>query len=201
MLATLAVSGWWTVWRSTRPGDQRLVRLNVDLADAALSGSLGITVVISDDGTRLAFVAHSPQGTGLATRLLDQPQAQLLAGTEGARQPFSPDGEWIGFFPEGKMKKVSVRGGAVVTLCAAPDGRGGAWGADGNIIATLDSGTGIGLSRVPAAGGPPQALTRPGGRGEATHRWPQILPEARPCCLWATRLPRITRTPTLKLCR
>src|SRR5207248_11794846 len=42
--------------------------------------------------------------------------------------------------------------------------------------ATLDSETGIGLSRVPAEGGTPQALTNPAQKGEATHRWPQILP-------------------------
>src|SRR5439155_10651368 len=129
-------------------------------------------------GTRLAFLARGPDGkTQLATRLLDQPQATLLSGTEGAADPFfKPDGQWIGFFAGRKMKKVSVRGSAVITLCDAPDARGAAWGEDDNIIATLDSSTGIGLSRVPTAGGPPQAVTNPAEKGEATHRWPQILP-------------------------
>jgi hypothetical protein len=157
--------------------DQPLLRLSVDLGPNAITGA-HITAAISRDGTRLAFPVHGPRGqTLLATRLLDQPAATFLSGTEGAEDPFfSPDGQWIGFFAEGKMKKVSVRSSAVVVLCDAPDGRGAAWGEDDNIIATLTSGSGVSLSRVPAAGGTPQAVTKPEERGEATHRWPQILP-------------------------
>ncbi len=176
-LAIVAVIGWWTAWRSTRPVDHPVLRLSVDLGSEAVAGS-NLTAAISPDGTRLAFPAHGPDGTTqLATRLLDQPQSTLLSGTGGAFDPFfSPDGQWIGFFAGGKMKKVSVRGSAVITLCDAPEGRGAAWGEDGNIIATLNSISGIGLSRVPAAGGMPQPLTNPAEKGEATHRWPQILP-------------------------
>jgi Tol biopolymer transport system component/predicted Ser/Thr protein kinase len=177
VLAIVAAVGWWTAWRSTRPVDNPLLRLSVDLGPDAIVGA-HITAAISPDGTRLAFLARGPNGTTqLATRLLDQPQATLLSGTEGAGDPFfSPDGQWIGFFAEGKMKKVSVRGSAVITLCDAPDGRGAAWGEDGNIIATLSGVSGIGLSRVAAAGGTPQVVTNPVEKGEATHRWPQILP-------------------------
>src|SRR6266852_1010175 len=78
------------------------------------------------------------------------------------------------FFAGGKMKKVSVQGGAAVTLCDVLGSRGASWGEDGWIIVNL-TGPG-GLSRVPAAGGTPQAITKPGDKGEATHRWPQILP-------------------------
>lgn len=177
VLAIVAAIGWWTAWRSTRPVDQTLLSLSVDLGPAAMVGA-HITAAISPDGTRLAFPAHGPDGkTQLAMRLLDQPQAMLLPGTEGANDPFfSPDGQWIGFFAEGKMKKASVRGSAVVVLCDAPAARGAAWGEDDNIIATLNGSSGSGLSRVPAAGGTPQPVTRPGEKGEATHRWPQILP-------------------------
>jgi Tol biopolymer transport system component/tRNA A-37 threonylcarbamoyl transferase component Bud32 len=176
-LAIVAAIGWWIAWRPTRPVDRPLLRLSVDLGPDAVIGK-NITAAISPDGTRLAFPAKGPDGqTQLATRLLDQPQATLLSGTEGAAAPFfSPDGQWIGFFAERKMKKVSVQGDAVITLCDAGDGRGASWGEDGNIIATLDSNAGIGLSRVPASGGTPQAVTRPSETGEATHRWPQILP-------------------------
>jgi len=179
VLAIVAAMGWWTAWRSTRPVDHPLMRLSVDLGPDAVAG-VNITAAISPDGTRLAFPAHGPDGQRqLATRLLDQSQATLLSGTGGAADPFfSPDGQWIGFFADGKMKKVSVRGGAVIILCDAADGRGAAWGDDGNIIATLDANTGIGLSRVADKGGTPQALTKPGETGEATHRWPQMLPRS-----------------------
>jgi Tol biopolymer transport system component len=100
----------------------------------------------------------------------------LLAGTENAADPFfSPDGQWIGFFADQKMKKISVQGGTAVTLCDALSARGASWGKDGSIIVNPRT-TSNGLSRVPAAGGTPQAITKPGDQGELTHRWPQILP-------------------------
>jgi len=64
----------------------------------------------------------------LATRLLSENKPTLLSGTENGRDPFfSPDGQWIGFFADGKMKKISVQGGAAVTLCDAPGLRGGSF--------------------------------------------------------------------------
>jgi Tol biopolymer transport system component/predicted Ser/Thr protein kinase len=164
-------------WRATRPPDRPLMRFNVDLGPEAVEG-VNITAAISPDGTRLAFVARDPGGKEqLATRLLDQAKATLLPGTENAVDPFfSPDGQWIGFFADGKMKKISVQGGAAVALCDAAFTRGASWGEDGSIIVANFSSPGIGLSRVPAAGGTPQAITKPGEKGEALHRWPQILP-------------------------
>ncbi len=164
-------------WRATRPADRPLMRFSADLGPEAVQGPR-ITAAISPDGARLAFVARGPGGKEqLATRLLDQATATLLSGTENAADPFfSPDGQWIGFFADGKMKKISVQGGAAVTLCDVVSPRGASWGEDGSIIVTLNGARGFGLSRVPAAGGTPQAITKPGDKGEVTHRWPQILP-------------------------
>ena len=177
LLGIVAASASLIAWRSMQPGVHPLLRFSADLGPDAVAG-INVPAVFSPDGTRLLFPARGADGKQqLGTRLLDRSQTTLLAGTEGAADPFfSPDGEWIGYFADGKVKKVSVRGGAVVILCDAPEGRGAAWGKDDNIIATLDSQPAIGLSRVPAAGGRPQAITWPGAKGEATHRWPQILP-------------------------
>jgi Tol biopolymer transport system component len=72
------------------------------------------------------FVAQQSGQTRLFIRKLDQLQASPLAGTEGAASPFfSPDGNWVAFFADGKLKKSSVTGGAAVTLCDAAGGRGG----------------------------------------------------------------------------
>ncbi|MFN0172195.1 MAG: protein kinase domain-containing protein [Bryobacteraceae bacterium] len=125
---------------------------------------------VSPDGQRIAFVTQNR----LVVRRLDQKEGAPLAGTEGATYPFfSPDGQWVGFFASGKLQKIPVEGGATITLCDAPNGRGGSWGEDGNIIAALSSFEG--LSRVPSAGGAPQPVTEL--KGDTSHRFPQVLPD------------------------
>jgi len=163
----------WVAWRATRPVDHPLMRFSADLGPDAVAGQHS-TAIISPDGTRIAFPARGPGGVQIATRLIDQSQATILSGTEGAADPFfSPDGQWIGFFADQKLKKISVQGGAPFTLCEAVYPRGAAWGEDGNIIVALD---GLHLSRIPEAGGTPQIVAKPEDHGLRTYRWPQILP-------------------------
>src|SRR5271165_2145830 len=148
-----------------------LMRLDVDLGpDVSLRSVARADGIISPDGTRIVYVSRGR----LFTRQLEQPNTIELAGTQDAYAPFfSPDGQWIGFFAQAKLKKISLEVGAAITLRDAPNGRGGTWGEDGNIIAALNI-TGD-LSRIPSAGGPPTPGTDL-QNGEVTHRWPQILP-------------------------
>jgi Tol biopolymer transport system component/tRNA A-37 threonylcarbamoyl transferase component Bud32 len=158
-------------------GDAPLMRFDADLGqDAVVSTTYSASLTtISPDGARLVYAARGPDGKQmLAARLLSQPGGILLSGTENGFDPFfSPDGQWIGFFADGKLKKTSVNGSAPVTLCDAEDPRGASWGDDGTIVAALTNTAG--LFRVPASGGAPQQLTQIRA-GEATHRWPQVLP-------------------------
>jgi Tol biopolymer transport system component/DNA-binding winged helix-turn-helix (wHTH) protein len=159
-----------------------LTRLRVELApETKVTRSIGGGfLALSPDGTLLALIVQGTDGgTRLATRRLDQSQVTLLAGTEGAISPFfSPDGQWIGFNADRKVKKISVRGGVVVTLCDAAGWITGSWGDDGDIIAPL--GWGTGLSRIPSAGGPPTPVTKVNAeKGEYRHGWPQVLPGSR----------------------
>ena len=169
--------GWW---RSTRPAPMRpLMSLSVVLDDNTplARASLGGVQALSPDGARLALTLRGADGkVRLHTRLLNQSVVTPLTGTENAYSPFfSPDGQWIGFFADGKLKKIAVSGGSPVTLCDAPAPRGASWGDDGNIIVALALGGVSGLSRVPSAGGTPMPVTKL-NPGEATHRWPQVLP-------------------------
>jgi serine/threonine-protein kinase len=160
-----------------------LLRLSIGLgADVSLAVSsvgAGPAVALSPDGRLLAFVAHDKDKdtTRLFLRRLDQLQASPLAGTEGARDHFfSPDGQWIAFFADGQLKRVAVGGGAPVVLAEAPNDRGGTWSEDGTLLFTPNSLPSVGLSRVPASGGPTEVATHPDpAAGEVTHRWPQAL--------------------------
>ncbi len=175
-----------TKWRSPETVSQRLVRLRFDLGPDMAGAGLGTgsLLAVSRDGARVAVSVVSPDGKiRLATRRLDQSELTLLQGTEQAAAPFfSPDGQWIAFFADGKLKKIPTEGGAPVNLCDADThaaGRAsmyypnGSWGEDGNIIAALN--VADGLSRVPAAGGEPELLGMK-GEAEEVFRWPQLLP-------------------------
>jgi len=137
-------------------------------------------VTVSPDGRRLAFVASASEGRNLLwVRPLDALSAQQLAGTEGAFHPFwSPDSRFLGFFADGKLKKIDAAGGPPITLCEAPMGRGGTWNLNGVIIFAPNN-TGA-LHRVSASGGASSEVTKlDEARGELSHRWPCFLPDGR----------------------
>ena len=139
-------------------------------------------VVVSPDGSILAFVAATPEGkTMLYMRRLSSGEPVLLAGTEGAYYPFwSYDSKWIGFFStvSSKLKKVDISGSPPVTICDAPNARGGAWGSRDMILFSL--GPASPLSLVPASGGTSVILTSLDSTGnESSQRWPQFLPDGK----------------------
>jgi serine/threonine-protein kinase len=174
--ASLAV---WALWRPA-PEAAPPLRLSAELgAAASLATGFGPAAILSPDGRVLAFVASqgADERRPLYVRRLEQLDAAPLAGTEGARSPFfSPDGKWIAFFAGGKLKKVSVSGGAPVTLCDAEEPRGGTWAEDGTIFFAPSIQAGVDLLRVSSAGGTPQTLTAPDQASqETTLRWPQAL--------------------------
>jgi len=138
-------------------------------------------LALSPDGRVLAMVAYSTQANNyiLWTHEVGGHRTSSLDGTQGATYPFwSPDGRFIGFFADGKLKKVDVSGGQPQVLCDAPNGRGGTWNRDGVIVFTPD-GFG-GLFRVSSSGGSPVQMTKPDtSRFETSHRWPVFLPDGK----------------------
>ena len=103
---------------------------------------------------------------------MDALQAQPMAFTEDATYPFwSPDSRYIGFFAQGKLKKVAASGGPAQSLCDAPDGRGGSWNRDDVIVFSPDA-AGIRIQRVAAAGGVPVDVMKTQGQSSIPYFFP-----------------------------
>jgi len=137
-------------------------------------------LAVSPDGRRLAFVTASADGRRqLWVRPLNGSTAQPLAGTDNAFTPFwSPDSEWIGFYADGKLKKISASGGPPLTLCdLAGPGGGATWNRDGVILFGDDVGP-FALRRVSASGGTTSVVRTPSReKGETEFAWPFFLPD------------------------
>jgi eukaryotic-like serine/threonine-protein kinase len=141
---------------------------------------LGQVPIISPDGLKLVFAARDSSGKSF---LWLRPLASLIAtpisGTDDAFYPFwSPDSRYIGFFQNGKLRKIEASGGPVQSLADAPVGRGGTWGSAGMIVFAPNFGGG--LQQVSDAGGTPtQTTVLDTTRREDSHRWPSFLPDGR----------------------
>jgi serine/threonine-protein kinase len=141
-------------------------------------------MAISSDGRFIVYSAigenPGPQAKPqLYLRRMDQAEAKPISGTEGGINPFlSPDNRWVGFWADGKLKKVPVDGGVPDPLCDAGEIYGASWGPDNSIV--FAGGYGLGLSRVSADGGKPESPTTPDPkRKEYSHRQPSWLPNGR----------------------
>lgn len=139
------------------------------------------SMALSPDGSLLALVATQHGRPALWVRDLAALEAVPLAGTEGAASPFwAPDGRDIAFFANGTLRRTSRRGGHVATLCEAPFGNAGTWGADDVLLFTEWAGGREGLYRISSSGGTPQRLSLHGTAGpERGIAWPAFLPDGR----------------------
>jgi serine/threonine protein kinase/Tol biopolymer transport system component len=140
---------------------------------AAPENSTVHSFAISPDGRYVTIAAVVNGKRQLWLRALDALQAQPMPGTEDAVYPFwSPDSRYIGFFAQGKLKKIAANGGPSQSLCNVPDGRGGSWNRDDVIVFSFFGGA---IQRVPAAGGVPSGVTKT----ESDSRYPVFLPGGR----------------------
>ena len=165
-----------SVWNLKPSLTQPVSRLVVTLPPGQQLAGLdnGPAVAISPDGTHLAYVARQGGTQQLYLRSMDSLEGKAIPGTEGAVDPFfSPDGQWIGFFAGAKLKKISVNGGAALTLGDAAYSGGASWGSQGMIAFTPSAISA--LQQLPETGGTPQPLTHLDG-AQRSHRWPDLLP-------------------------
>ncbi len=176
--AFIAAAAVWQLTRTDQGASVLAARFAVTPAAGTGLDASAPALAFSTDGTQLAWSGCDAGGCRLYVRPLDRLEPVVIPGTEDGHAPFfSPDGRWIAFFAGGRLKKVSLAGGAPVTLADAPSVLGGTW-VDGEIVfAGSPSG---GLARVPANGGVPRALTTPReGDGEVRHAWPSLVPGSR----------------------
>jgi hypothetical protein len=189
-MAAAVLLGVSTIVAAARPflrhtPDARAISFTFDAPEKMRFVAQSIPVV-SPDGQRIVFLA-APEGETalqLFVRPIGASVAQPLAGTEGASYPFwAPDSRFVGFFADGKLKKMDVTGGRPLILCDVVTGNRaatrGTWSRDGVILFNPSTYYRVGLSRVSASGGTPVPVTTPDdSSGEVGHRFPQFLPEA-----------------------
>jgi Tol biopolymer transport system component len=161
-------------WRGSR-GAEQTTYFSAPLPFAARD------VAVSPNGHTVAIVGHRETERNNVIWIYEpgSQESTSLSNTEGATFPFwSADGQSLAFFADGKLKKLSLAGGLVQTLCDAPTGRGGTWNKDGVIVFTPSGHLGVGLYKILASGGTPTQITVPDKtQVEDSHRWPQFLPD------------------------
>lgn len=168
----------WLLKQAPMPAPQPVARFVLSLPEGERLAQPKPGLAFSPDGARLAYAAIRGGEQQIYLRSLSELLAKPIPGTEGGQQPFfSPDGEWLGFFAGGKLKKVSLRGGPALTLAEASSPNGGSWGpGDFIVFAPRDV---SGLARVSAAGGTSAGLTTLDSPKEVAHHWPEFLPGGR----------------------
>jgi len=174
-----AIIGFATWSLKPAPLPQPVSRLTINLPPGQQLAGLdnGPSLAISPDGTHLAYVARQGGTQQLYLRAMDSLETKAIPGTEGAANPFfSPDGQWLGFFANRKLMKISLNGGAAIALANAAFDGGADWGSQGTIAFSPSFSSTI--LQVSAAGGTvqPMALL---AKGDGSLRWPEVLPGAK----------------------
>jgi serine/threonine protein kinase/Tol biopolymer transport system component len=186
----LAVAGWGLWWRGASPAaaSARVVRLSItppgryEMVRQLSQSDANAHWAVSADGAQIAFVVQLGATRQLMVRALDRFDARLLPGTENADFPFwSPDGSAIGFFADGKMKRVSISGDAVRTICDC-NSISATWGI-GVILLGADGSrharAGMSLRTVPDTGGAETPLATEDAARQPPAAWPFFLPDGR----------------------
>ena len=174
-IATVVAAGLAAAYLRQAPRALPAIRSNIPMPEGTTLGQLAV----SPDGAQLAFTASKSGKPVLFLRRFDGSTSQVVAGTDDALFPFwSPDGRSIGFFAGGKLKRLDLAAGAILTICDAARGMGGTWNRDGDIV--FAPAPTSALYRVSASGGQPAPVTTlDAARHETAHRFPQFLPDGR----------------------
>lgn len=172
LLATLGLT--WAYFARRPATDARVMRFSILPPEKASFEN----IAVSPDGKWLAFTAATGGKVQLWVRGIESLDGRALPGTAGARFPFwSPNSDSIGFFADGRLKKIEASSGLAQTLCEVPSGLGGTWSGDGVILFAR---IGVGLSRISATGGEVAEVTTADRTRQENYHWaPAFLPDGR----------------------
>jgi eukaryotic-like serine/threonine-protein kinase len=160
-----ALLGVAAAWLLKAPVKVEAVRFQIEPPDE-FSGHFAV----SPNGRYLAMAAQRK----LWIREMGSLQAKVVDGVDDPTHLFwSPDSSSIGFSSQEKLKRVTLAGARVQTLCDVRRMRGAAWSKGGVIV--FSSRTGI--ERVSAEGGTPVQVTRLVVERNDSHRFPVFLPD------------------------
>jgi serine/threonine-protein kinase len=186
-VAATAIVVGFGIWALTRPAPPQLVRLTMTHPEPEVVGGnqFDANVALSPSGRHVAYVANAPSAASTNTlrlyvRALEEIEPRVLSAS--ARSPFfSPDGQWVAFVEgNARLSKVPLTGGPSTRIADVGNGlRGASWG-DDNTIVFATSSLATGLSRMSAAGGAVDVLTKPDtAKGDLDHVYPEVLPGGR----------------------
>jgi len=175
-------------WNLKKSPTQSVIRTTIEVPEGIqlTSEEQGVAhteLALSPDGKSIFFCAGSDGSPGksiLYKRPLEKMEAAPIPGTEGAREPFiSPDGQWVGFWAEGKLKKVAATGNSIPTvMCDCPNRPlGASWSDDGRIA--IGTGSLLGIQLLGGEGGELKSITTLDPKKEMAHVLPSFLPEGR----------------------
>ncbi|MEO8563126.1 MAG: protein kinase, partial [bacterium] len=184
LVVAIAAIGGAVIARAFTPArttNATVVRALIPLGQDQLLFIQGYPLDISRDGKYLVYVGDDSGKSQLFVRPLADSIARAMPGTAGASTPFiSPDGGWIAFFADDKLKKVPRGGGATIDVASTPSTETGAtWGTDGNLLYSLGDSA---LYRVRSDGSAPVVIVaepRSPARRHALRviKWPALLPD------------------------
>ncbi len=177
-LAALLAAGIGLAVFHRSPALERPVRFR--LAPANADSTIDSLPIPSPDGSAIVYTARTSEGDQLLwLRPVDADEATSLTGTDDALRPFwSPDGKWIGFYSQGKLKKVSREGGDPQIIAAVPGFDSASWGAGGEILLNLNNRSP--LYAISESGGAPRQVTKlDESRSENSHRYVRFLPDGK----------------------
>jgi DNA-binding winged helix-turn-helix (wHTH) protein/Tol biopolymer transport system component len=177
VFASIGGAAWLAGRKKGLPPAMSVAVPIVDGTTAADVGQLLGAPVIAPDGSVIVVSLSTSDGAYLFRRPLNSNHMTRMEGTQYASLPFwSPDSQHIGFFADGKLKRMPAFGGSSIVICDVVEPRGGCWNGDNILFAPNLRG----IFRIAATGGTAAPVTTlDPGAGENSHRFPMFLPDGK----------------------